>query len=86
MNHTLVRPASPTRRAPSWLQPLSALGQGLAGACRASLARDRMPWLDAAALRDLGISRSELPSFEAEADGRAERTRRRLLDQRRAGI
>ena len=83
---TLSRRASPAVRARSWLQPLAALWQGLAGACRASLVRDRMPWIDDATLRDLGISRSELSSCQAEADGRTERTRRRLLEQRHAGI
>ena len=63
-----------------------ALWHGLAGACRAALARDRMPWLDDATLRDLGLTRSELSSFQAEAMGRTEVTRRRLLDQRLAGI
>jgi hypothetical protein len=33
--------------------------------------------LDEAAFRDLGLSRSELASFDAEADGIAPRSRRR---------
>lgn len=34
--------------------------------------------LDGAAFRDLGLSRSELSSFQAEAAGTAARTRRRV--------
>ena len=37
--------------------------------------------LDGAALRDLGVSRSELGSFQAEADGSAACTRRRCAIQ-----
>ena len=39
--------------------------------------------LDVATLRDLGLSRSELGSFEAEANGFAPPTRRRLADASR---
>ena len=38
----------------------------------------RLERLDDEALRDLGMSRSEIDSFAAEADGRAQRTRRRV--------
>jgi hypothetical protein len=42
-------------------------------------------WLDSAAYRDLGLSRSELSSFQAEAAGIAARTRRRCADLAFAG-
>jgi len=41
--------------------------------------------LDGAALRDLGLSRSELDSFDAEAFGTAPRTRRRCAITAPAG-
>jgi uncharacterized protein YjiS (DUF1127 family) len=34
--------------------------------------------LDASTLRDLGVDRSELPSYRVESDGRAARTRLRV--------
>jgi len=34
--------------------------------------------LDAGTLRDLGVDRSELPSYQVESDGRAAHTRRRV--------
>jgi hypothetical protein len=40
--------------------------------------RSEHEWLDAATFRDLGLSRSELGSFQAEAAGTAARTRRRV--------
>ena len=52
----------------------------LAAAARRPLRRCQAEALDGAALRDLGLSRSELGSFEAEASGIAAHTRRRLAD------
>jgi len=56
--------------------------QRLAAAVVRPLRRQRLrrehEWLDGAALRDLGLSRSELSSFHAEAAGSAFRTRRRV--------
>lgn len=55
----------------AWLRPLIDYRRRLA--CEAAQAR-----LDADALRDLGLDRSELASYLAEASGRAPATRRRL--------
>jgi uncharacterized protein YjiS (DUF1127 family) len=56
--------------------------QWLAAAVARPLRRPRLRHqhesLDATALRDLGLSRSELGSFQAEAVGTAARTRRRV--------
>ena len=49
---------------------------------RAARVRAEFAQLSDAALRDLGIWRHELPSFDAEARGLAERTRRRVVDAR----
>jgi hypothetical protein len=71
------------RRGPGWRRALVALGRDLAGAWRHALARRHDAGIDRdiddATLRDLGISRSELSSFRAEAEGRVERTRLRVL-------
>ncbi|HEU5296547.1 MAG TPA: hypothetical protein VFU71_17335 [Burkholderiaceae bacterium] len=72
---------------PSWLQlrrrlaPWVALWDDLIGAWRLAIAR-QPDALDDAALRDLGISRSELQSYIAEADGLVESTRRRVIEHR----
>lgn len=58
---------------------LMILSQALAGDWRRSMAaRWKKDELDDATLRDLGISRSELPSYAAEAEQRVEATRRRV--------
>ena len=57
---------------------LAALGHALATAFRRAFLEGREPALDDAALRDLGLSRSELSSFDAEAEGRIPVTRRRV--------
>lgn len=50
-----------------------------AGAWRHAAARREFQRLDDAALRDLGISRSEFDSYWAESLGQAERSRRRVM-------
>lgn len=65
---------------------LTALGHALATAFRNALVGGREPALDDATLRDLGLSRSELPSYQAEAEGRVEATRRRIVNQGSAGV
>jgi uncharacterized protein YjiS (DUF1127 family) len=50
----------------------------LARAWRYTVARREFQRLDAATLRDLGISPSEFDSYWAESHGLADRTRRRL--------
>ena len=62
---------------------LTALGHALATAFRRAFLAGREPALDDAALRDLGLSGSELSSFDAEAEGRIPATRRRVAAQRR---
>jgi uncharacterized protein YjiS (DUF1127 family) len=52
----------------------------LAGAWRYAVARREFNQLDAGALRDLGISRSEFDSYWAESHGLAEQTRVRAMD------
>ena len=61
---------------------LTALGHALATAFRRAFLEGREPALDDAALRDLGLSRSELSSFDAEAEGRIPITRRRVATLR----
>jgi uncharacterized protein YjiS (DUF1127 family) len=60
----------------------SSTWQRLAAAVVRPLRRQRLrrghEVLDCAALRDLGLSRSELSSFQAEAAGIVDRTRRRV--------
>jgi uncharacterized protein YjiS (DUF1127 family) len=48
-------------------------------------ARTRHEPLDDATLRDLGIARSELPSFGAEAEGSVDITRLRLASRHVVG-
>jgi hypothetical protein len=60
------------------LDALAAIGHALAAFIRDAFGPDRHAALDDATLRDLGISRSELASFRAEAEGRAPVTRRRV--------
>jgi hypothetical protein len=45
---------------------------------------ERIEPIDAATLRDLGLHRCELASYRAEAEGRVEATRLRVLRQRLA--
>jgi hypothetical protein len=82
MNERTIRTSTPSwlqlRR---WLAPWGALWRDLVGAWRLAVAR-RPEELDAATLRDLGLSRTELKSYLAEVDGRAEPTRRRVLESR----
>jgi len=62
---------------------LTALGHALATALRRRFVEGREPALDPATLRDLGVSRSELSSVDAEAAGRMAPTRRRIAAPRR---
>jgi hypothetical protein len=68
---------SQSRLSPGWLVRMSTrfcvLWHEAAARCEAER-------LDAAALRDLGVDSSELPSYLAEAGGEAERTRRRVRE------
>ncbi len=74
---TLALPTSP-----SWRQQL----RRLLDACRHHLHSEReraeFMQLDANALRDLGLHRSEYDSYRCEAEGDARRTRRRLGHRR----
>jgi uncharacterized protein YjiS (DUF1127 family) len=56
------------------------LSHELAGIWRYAKARDEFNRLPDAALRDLGIDRSEFGSHFAESEGRAAATRRRIFD------
>ena len=82
MNEGMTRALAPSwlqlRR---WLALWGALWLDLVGAWRVAIAR-RPEELDDATLRDLGLSRTELKSYLAEVDGRAEPTRRRVLESR----
>jgi uncharacterized protein YjiS (DUF1127 family) len=51
----------------------------MTGIWRYALARRELENIDDSTLRDLGISRSELDSYWAETQGKAEPTRRRVL-------
>jgi len=77
------------RHLTGWPRSLAALWCGLAGAWRHAIARrhgvDVAMDIDDKTLRDLGISRSELSSFRAEAEGRVERTRLRVFALHLAG-
>jgi hypothetical protein len=75
-------PGLPLRR---WLSALDALRQDVIGSWRWAIAR-RAEDLDDAALRDLGLSRSELRSCHAEAVGLVEPTRRRVAGRRGAPL
>lgn len=57
----------------------------LAGAWRYAVARREFNRLDAGALRDLGMSRSEFDSYWAETHGLAEQTRLRVIRGVRRG-
>jgi uncharacterized protein YjiS (DUF1127 family) len=80
--HAGASPCLPLRR---WLSVLDALWQDVIGAWRCAIAR-RAEHLDDAALRDLGLSRSELRSVHAEMAGLAEPTRRRVVERRSAPL
>jgi uncharacterized protein YjiS (DUF1127 family) len=58
----------------------------LAEARRCAAARREFQALDNAALRDLGMARSEFGSFWAEAHGSAEHTRRRVDTSTHGGL
>jgi hypothetical protein len=59
--------------------PLAARWREMVGAWRAASARAQAePAIDDQTLRDLGLSRSELPSFRAEAGGLVAQTRLRV--------
>jgi uncharacterized protein YjiS (DUF1127 family) len=68
---------TPAARLRDWL---SGLSRRVADAWRHDAARREFDRLDAGTLRDLGISPSEFDSYWAEAHGRVEATRRRVLD------
>jgi hypothetical protein len=78
--HAAAPPWPPLRR---WLNALDALWQDVIGSWRSAIAQ-RADDLDDAALRDLGLSRSELRSVHAEVAGLAEPTRRRVVERRGA--
>jgi uncharacterized protein YjiS (DUF1127 family) len=59
---------------------LRAMSHELAGAWRHAVARREFNRLDANALRDLGMSRSEFDSYWAETHGTAEQTRVRVIE------
>ena len=80
--HAGAPPWLPLRR---WLDALDALWHDVIGAWRCAIAR-RAEDLDDAALRDLGLSRSELRSVHAEMAGLAESTRRRVVERRSAPL
>jgi uncharacterized protein YjiS (DUF1127 family) len=67
---------------------MRAVTRELAGAWRYALARREFNRLDANALRDLGMSRSEFDSYWAESHGTAEQTRVRVIQgfRRRCGL
>ena len=58
---------------------LSAVMGELASAWRRAVARREFNRLDASALRDLGMTRSEFDSYWAESHGEAEQTRVRVI-------
>ena len=72
-------PLSGARPMASRPNPLAELWRDIVGSWQRARLQARQPGLDDATLRDLGISRSELGSFEAEASGRAPATRLRTL-------
>lgn len=65
--------------APNWLARLRAAWQ------RVGAAATTTDGLDEQTLRDIGLTRSELPSYRAEVEGLVEATRVRALLQRQAG-
>jgi hypothetical protein len=80
-SHSTRLPATGVHALSSYSASLTALGHALATAFRNAFAGGREPALDDATLRDLGLSRSELASYQAEAEGRVEATRRRIVNQ-----
>lgn len=70
---------------PGWRAPLAARWRDLVGAWRRALAPGHDLDIDDATLRDLGITRGELSSYHAEAEGLVERTRLRVLGHHAAG-
>jgi len=80
MDKSMAPALGPSLLLRRWLTPWAALWQDLIGAWRLAIAR-RPEELDAAALRDLGMSRSELQSYVAEVDGLVEATRRRVIER-----
>ena len=76
MHHHLDADASaPPRPEPG---PLAAWWRDLVRSWRHTLTHARQPAIDEATLRDLGVARSELDSFRAEAEGLASSTRLRV--------
>jgi uncharacterized protein YjiS (DUF1127 family) len=76
LSRTFAGPAVPR---PRHLQPLAALWRDIVGSWRHAVASRRYEHIDDATLRDIGVSRSELSSFDAEARGLAEPTRVRVI-------
>jgi uncharacterized protein YjiS (DUF1127 family) len=70
-------PADHRRPAAGWWQRLQSAWQRWADATATEE-------LDAQTLRDIGLTRSELPSYRAEVDGLVEATRVRAILQRQA--
>jgi hypothetical protein len=66
--------------------PIAALGRWLDRRRRVARARRLAVALDDDTLRDLGIGRAELSSYQAELDGLVEATRLRVIAQRLAGL
>jgi uncharacterized protein YjiS (DUF1127 family) len=77
-----TRPAQDSTGGPRRPNALAALWRDIVGSWRYALARANEPRIDDATLRDLGMSRSEIASCEAEARGRVEATRLRVLRHR----
>jgi len=74
MSNSLAIPGRP--------HALAALWRGMLGSWRHALARAQVESpIDEPTLRDLGLSRSELPSFRAEADGLVAQTRLRVVQR-----
>jgi len=82
MTKSMTRTLAPAWRASPRLAHWVALWQDLIGAWRLAIARRPEAPLDDAALRDLGLCRSELQSYLAEVDGRVDATRVRAIRQR----
>lgn len=75
MSNALPLPARPA----SSLNRLAEMWRDAVRACRRALAAPSHEAIDDLTLRDLGMSRSELGSYAAEASGRAELTRQRVI-------
>lgn len=80
---TPARIAAPFTRCLRWARSWAALWHDIVGSWRYALARAAPQRIDPATLRDLGLHRSELGSYRAELDGRAEATRCRVIAQQR---